>query len=67
MDNFDNILTEEALRKRLGFSESYMRTLREMGIPHIRLGRKTIRYDCSAVQEWLKGFAVTTSGKGDGK
>lgn len=47
-------LTSEELQKYLNISRTTLWRLRKEGLPHKKLGHKTIRYDLEEVEKWLE-------------
>ena len=46
--------TAGEVMERLNISRSTLYRWRKEGLPHERLGHKTIRYDMDKVMEWLR-------------
>jgi excisionase family DNA binding protein len=48
------LLTAEELQKHLNISRTTLWRLRKEGLPHTKIGHKTIRYDLEEVEKWLE-------------
>jgi excisionase family DNA binding protein len=48
------MLTAEEMEQQLNISRTTLYRLRKQGLPHIKVGHKTIRYDLVAVLKWLE-------------
>lgn len=48
------LLTAEELQKHLNISRTTLWRLRKEGLPHKKIGHKTIRYDLEEVEKWLE-------------
>jgi len=51
------ILTTKELAKALRMSDKKVRELVQLGMPQIKLGHRTIRYDLAAVINWLNKYS----------
>ncbi len=48
------IVTEKSLCNYLNVDRSFLWSCRQKGMPYIRLGSKSIRYDYDEVIQWFK-------------
>jgi excisionase family DNA binding protein len=48
------MLSAEELQQQLSISRSTLYRLRKEGLPHTKVGYRTIRYDLVQVLEWLE-------------
>jgi predicted DNA-binding transcriptional regulator AlpA len=47
------LMTEDELAKELKVSRSFLWALRKRGLPVLRLGKKSVRYEFQAVLDWI--------------
>jgi excisionase family DNA binding protein len=48
------LLTETELAQHLAVSPDTVRRLRYQGLPHVRLGKRLVRYPAVQVAEWIE-------------
>lgn len=48
------MITTKEVMKYLGVSRQMVSKLRKQGLPHSKVGYKTVRYDLEKVKEWLE-------------
>lgn len=48
------LITAKQLQEKLNVSRSTVYRWRKEGMPHKKIGHKTIRYDLDKVMEWLE-------------
>jgi excisionase family DNA binding protein len=49
-----SLISAGDLQKELGISRSTLYRWRKEGMPHKKMGHKTIRYDLAEVMKWLE-------------
>jgi excisionase family DNA binding protein len=53
------LMTYEQLCTRYGFRKGTIYSLvHENRIPHVRLGRRFVRFEAAAIEEWIKARSV---------